>query len=134
MTIQAELTWTNGLQFVARAGQGPAVVMDNPEGGSGASPMELMLMAIAGCTAMDVVSILKKKRMTVSGFKVNISGARADEHPRRYTNIHIEYVVYGRDIKPEGVQRAIELSENKYCSATASLNADITNSFRIEAP
>jgi putative redox protein len=134
MTIQAELTWTEGLQFVARAGHGPAVVLDNPEGGSGASPMELLLMAIAGCTAMDVISILDKKRMAVSGFKVNISGSRADEHPRRYTQIHIEYVVYGRGINPEGVQRAIELSENKYCSATASLNADITNSFRIEAP
>jgi putative redox protein len=132
MTIQAELTWTNGLQFVARAGQGPAVVMDNPDGGSGASPMELMLMAIGGCTAMDVISILKKKRLAVSGFKVNISGARADDHPRRYTNIHIEYVVYGRDIKPEAVQRAIELSENKYCSATASLNATISNTYRIE--
>jgi putative redox protein len=63
---------------------------------------------------------------------VNISGARADDHPRRYTNIHIEYVVYGRDIKPEAVQRAIELSENKYCSATASLNATISNTYRIE--
>jgi len=134
MTIQAELRWTNGLQFVARAGQGPAVVMDNPDGGSGASPMTLMLMAIGGCTAMDVISILKKKRLAVSGFKVNISGARADDHPRRYTKVHIEYVVYGRDIKPEAVQRAIELSENKYCSATASLNASVTNSFRIEQP
>jgi putative redox protein len=132
MTIQAELTLTEGLQFVSRAGQGTAVVMDNPDGGSGASPMELMLMAIGGCTAMDVISILKKKRLAVSGFKVNISGARADDHPRRYTNIHIEYVVYGRDIKPEAVQRAIELSENKYCSATASLSATISNTYRIE--
>jgi putative redox protein len=132
MTIQAELTWTEGLQFVARAGQGPAVVMDNPEGASGASPMELLLMAVAGCTAMDVISILKKKRLAVSAFKVNISGTRADEYPRRYTRIHIEYVVYGRDIKPEAVRRAIELSETKYCSATASLNAAISNTFRIE--
>jgi putative redox protein len=133
MVMNAELNWTDGMQFVARAGESPAVVMDNPDGGSGASPMALMLIATAGCTAMDVISILKKKRRVVNGFKVNISGARAEEHPRRYTRIHIEYVVYGRDIKPDGVQQAIDLSERKYCSATASLNAEITHSFRIEA-
>ena len=134
MTIQAQLTWTDGLQFVGRTDGGPAVVMDNPEGGSGASPMELLLMGTAGCTAMDVISILKKKRMPVTGFRVNISGKRADDHPRRYTEVGIEYVVYGADIKPEAVQRAIDLSENKYCGAMASLNARITHSYRIEAP
>ena len=134
MTIQAQLTWTEGLQFVGRTDGGPAVVMDNPEGGSGASPMELLLMGTAGCTAMDVISILKKKRMSVTGFKVNISGNRADDHPRRYTDVDVEYVIYGADIKPEAVQRAIDLSENKYCGAMASLNARITHSYRIEAP
>ena len=134
MTIQAQLTWTEGLQFVGRTDGGPAVVMDNPESGSGASPMELLLMGTAGCTAMDVISILKKKRMPVTGFKVNISGKRADDHPRRYTEVDIEYVIYGTDIKVEAVQRAIDLSENKYCGAMASLNARITHSYRIEAP
>lgn len=134
MTIQAQLTWTEGLQFVGRTDGGPAVVMDNPESGSGASPMELLLMGTAGCTAMDVISILKKKRMPVTGFKVNISGKRADDHPRRYTEVDIEYVIYGTDIKIEAVQRAIDLSENKYCGAMASLNARITHSYRIEAP
>ena len=133
MTIQAQLRWTQGLQMIARTEGGPAVVMDNPEGGSGASPMELLLMGTAGCTAMDVISILKKKRMAVSDFYVNVSGTRAEEHPRRYTQIDIEYVVVGSDIKPEAVQRAIELSENKYCGAMASLNARITHSYRIEA-
>lgn len=132
MTIQAQLRWTQGMQFVARADDSPAVVMDNPESGSGASPMEVMLMGIAGCTAMDVISILKKKRMQVSGFTVNVSGKRADEHPRRYTNIHIEFVVAGTDINPDGVQRAIDLSADKYCGAMASLNARTTQSFRIE--
>lgn len=134
MTIQAQLTWTEGLQFVGRTDGGPAVVMDNPESGSGASPMELLLMGTAGCTAMDVISILKKKRMPVTGFKVNVTGKRADDHPRRYTDVDIEYVIYGADIKPEAVQRAIDLSENKYCGAMASLNARITHSYRIEAP
>ncbi len=134
MTIQAQLTWTQGLQFIGRTDGGPAVVMDNPEGGSGAGPMELLLMGTAGCTAMDVISILKKKRMPVTGFSVNVSGTRADDHPRRYTAIHIEYVICGSDIKPEAVQRAIELSENKYCGAMASLNATINHAYRIEAP
>ena len=132
MTITAQVTWIKDLQLVARAGKGPAVVMDNPESGSGASPMELLLMGTVGCTAMDVISILKKKRMAVTGFQVNITGTRAEEHPRRYTDIHIEYVVRGTDIKPEGVERAITLSETKYCGAMASLNSRITNSYRIE--
>ena len=132
MTIHAQLRWTEGLQLIGRADDGPAVVLDNPEGGSGASPMELVLMGTAGCTAMDVISILKKKRMSISGFSVNITGNRADAHPKRYTDIHIEYVIHGTDISSEGVRRAIELSETKYCSATASLNATITHSFRIE--
>lgn len=134
MTIHAQVKWIDELQFVARAGSGPAVVMDTSDGGGGAGPMELMLMGTAGCTAMDVMTILKKKRMQVTGFKINVSGERAEEYPRRYTDIHIAYVVHGTDIKPEGVKQAIDLSEQKYCGAMASLNARITHSFRIEAP
>ncbi len=106
--------------------------MDSPDSGSGASPMALMLMGTAGCTAIDVISILKKKRMAVTGFKLNVSGTRSEKHPQRYTDIHIEYVICGTDIKPEGVRKAIDLSETKYCGAMASLNARITSSFRIE--
>ena len=134
MTIQAQVKWIDELQFVARAGNGPAVVMDTPDSGGGASPMELMLMGTAGCTAVDVMTILKKKRMTVTGFKINVSGERTEEYPRRYTDIHIEYVVHGAEIKPDGVKQAIDLSEKKYCGAMASLNARITHSFRIEPP
>jgi len=134
MTIEAQVKWIHDLQFVARAGNGPAVVMDTPDSGGGASPMDLMLMGTAGCTAVDVMTILKKKRMQVTGFKVNISGERAEEYPRRYTNIHIEYVVHGIDINPNGVKQAIDLSEKKYCGAMASLKAGITHSMRIESP
>ena len=134
MTIQAQVKWIDDLQFVARAGSGPAVVMDTPDSGGGAGPMELMLMGTAGCTAIDVMTILKKKRMKVAGFKINISGERTEEYPRRYTDIHIEYVVHGTEIKPDGVKQAIDLSEKKYCGAMASLNARITHSFRIEPP
>ena len=132
MTIQAQVKWIDDLQFVARAGSGPAVVMDTPDSGGGAGPMELMLMGTAGCTAMDVITILKKKRLNVTGFKINISGDRAEEYPKRFTDITIEYVVYGTDLKPEGVKQAIDLSEKKYCGAMASLNARISHTFRIE--
>ena len=119
------------MQFVARAGDGPAVVLDSREGASGPSPMEMILMGVAGCTAIDVIMIMKKRRADVTAFQVNISGARADDYPRRYTRIHIEYVLHGKGLKVKDVERAIELSENKYCSATASLNAEIEHSYQI---
>ena len=131
MAIKAHLKWTDGLQFVARAGHGPAVVMDSHDGGSGPSPMELVLMGVAGCTAYDVVLIMQKKRANLTGFEINISGERADETPRRYTDVHIEYVLYGTDISAKAVEQAIRLSETKYCSAIASLNANLTHDYRI---
>jgi len=131
MTTEAVLQWTDGLQFVGRARQGPAVVLDNPEGGSGPSPMEMLLLGVAGCTAMDVVSILRKKRAPFTGMQIHIHGERAESHPRRYTRVQIEFVVYGRGVKAADVERSIELSVSKYCSATASINAEIEYGFRI---
>ena len=131
MHINAQLKWTDGMQFVARAGNGPAVVIDSSDGGSGSSPMELVIIGVAGCTAIDVIMILQKKRVDVTDFLINISGERAEEHPKRYTKIHIEYVLYGKDIKPKAVEQAIQLSETKYCSASASLNAAVESAFRI---
>ena len=134
MTMEAELTWTQGLQFVGRPTDGPAVILDNPESGSGASPMEMLLMGVAGCTAMDVISILKKKRADVINFRVNITGERDEGHPKRFTSIKLEYVVHGKDIKSADVERAIELSTTKYCGGIASVNGDVTHTYRIEAP
>jgi putative redox protein len=131
MTIQAQLKWVDGLQFVARADGGPALVIDNSENAAGPSPMEFVLMGVAGCTGMDVISIMQKKRANVSRFEVTITGERAEEHPKRYTHILVEYVLYGHDIQPKAVERAIELSETKYCSAIASLNARFEHSYRI---
>ena len=131
MTTQAQLKWVSGLQFVARAGDGPALVIDNSENAAGPSPMEVVLMGVAGCTAMDVISIMQKKRADVTRFEVNVTGERAEEHPRRYTHILVEYVLYGHDIEPKALERAIELSETKYCSAIASLNARFEHSYRI---
>ncbi|MDL2329033.1 OsmC family protein [Desulfosarcina sp. OttesenSCG-928-A07] len=132
MEIEISVKWAGDLQFVGRSENGPAVVLDSPDGGSGPNPMQLVLMGTAGCTAMDVISILKKKRMAVTGFSVNMTGRMADTHPMRYTHIHVEYVIFGKDINPAGVEQAISLSKEKYCSAMASLNAEITQSFRVE--
>ena len=131
MAVQAQLKWIDGMQFIARAGDGPAVVIDDPESKGGASPMQLVLIGIAGCTAVDVILIMQKKRVKVTEFHVNITGERAQEHPKRYTNIQIEYVLHGKGIEPKAVEQAITLSETKYCSAMASLNASLASSYRI---
>lgn len=129
--MRAQLKWTDGFQFVGRANDGPATVIDSRDGRSGPTPMEMILMGAAACTAMDVIVVVRKKRIELTGFEVNITGQRAEEHPRRYTDIHIEYVLHGPDISPKAVERAIELSETKYCSAIASLNAHFEHSYRI---
>ena len=131
MTIKAQIKWTDGMQFIARAGKGPAVVLDSSEGGSGPSPMEMVLIGVAGCSAIDVIMIMGKKRVQVTDFQVNISGERAEEYPQRYTDVHIEFVLHGKGIKPKAVEQAIELSATKYCGAMASLNADFETTYRI---
>ncbi len=132
MAVNAKLKWTDGLQFVARAGDSPAVMLDNHEGGSGPTPMEMVLMGAAGCTAMDVISIMKKKRAPVDRFEVAIEGDQAEDHPKRYTGIRLMFTFFGNSIKPEAVERAIDLSQNKYCSVMASLNADVEYAYEIK--
>jgi putative redox protein len=139
-TKHAFLRQTQGISFAARGDSNHWIMMDGPEavGGSNAAPRpkELVLFALAGCTASDVVNILKKKRVPVQGFEMNLTGREADEHPKVFTDIHVEYVLYGEDIKPVDVEQAIELSTTKYCSVSAMLRASvrITHSYRIEKP
>jgi putative redox protein len=134
---KAIITYTSGLQFVAEADSGHAVIMDGEEkfGGrnSGPRPMELLLMGIGGCSGMDVVSILKKKKERLTGLDINVSGTTAEEYPHKYTQIDIEYVVRGRDLSDAAVKRAIELSMDKYCSVKATLEgaAKINFSYKI---
>jgi putative redox protein len=114
------------------------VVMDGPQefGGSnaGTRPKELLLLALGGCTASDVISILHKKRVELDGFEIHITAEQRDEHPQVFTKIHLEYVIRGDDIRPQDVVRAIELSETKYCAMSAMLRptVPITWSYRIE--
>jgi putative redox protein len=123
--------------MVGEANDGPAIVVDSsgaPFGThSGLSPMELILVGLAGCTGMDVISILTKQRQPVTGFQVRVEGERADSHPKVYTKIHVEYVVYGEGVEEKAVARAVKLSEETYCSVMGMLHAtvDITNSYRI---
>ncbi|MGD9029147.1 MAG: OsmC family protein [Anaerolineae bacterium] len=120
--------------------EGPAIVVDHalPDEDreeSGPTPMRLVLMGLCSCTGMDVISILRKKRQAFTGLQVKASAERAEEHPRVYTQIHLEFVVTGEGVDPGAVERAIELSHTKYCSASAMLGevAEITTSCRIVA-
>lgn len=127
-----------GTTLVAKGDSNHWVSMDGgPDtGGSnaGSTPKELLLFALGGCTAMDVIPILKKKRVAFTGFEINITGNAREEHPQVFTDIHLEYVFYGEEINPGDVERAIELSTTKYCSVSAMLSraVKLTHSYRIE--
>ncbi|MBM3187803.1 MAG: OsmC family protein [Chloroflexi bacterium] len=132
-----ETTWVQGLQFVGRAKTSRAAfVLDGATefGGleSGVRPMEALLISLASCTGMDVISVLQKKRQQVTAFRVEAKGIRAAEHPRRYVRIELEFVVRGWDVAESAVARSIELSQEKYCGVTASLNCEVVSRYRIE--
>lgn len=126
-----------GMSFIAETGSGHAVVMDGaPEAGGrnlGPRPMEMLLAGTGGCSAFDVVLILKKSRQAVSGCEVSLKAERADSDPKVFTNIHFHYRVTGKQLKPDAVARAIELSKEKYCSASIMMaeTANITYDFEI---
>lgn len=138
-TKTAFMKQVQGVTLVARGASNHWVVMDgSPEfGGSnaGPSPKELVLMALAGCTANDVIPILKKKRAPLDNLEIKVSGIERDEHPKTFTEIHVEYIFYGEGINPADVERAIELSTTKYCTVSAILKASakLTHSYRIES-
>ncbi len=127
--MQAKVTWQDGLAFNGTADSGFQVRLDSKKavGGdeSGFTPMEMVAVGIAGCTAMDVISILKKKRQDVTAFEVLVHGTRAADHPRKFTDMEIEYRVTGKSIDPAAVERAVELSETKYCSGIATLRGNV---------
>jgi putative redox protein len=134
MTTEAKVTWVTDRRFVGQASSGHGIVVDGSSNKLGPSPMELMLVGMAGCTAYDVIDILEKKRQRVTGLEVTARAERASEHPRVYTAIEVEYIVRGRGVQAKAVEDAIRLSEEKYCSAAAMLgkSACITSCFRIE--
>lgn len=132
----AKVVWSGEeLQFHGTLGSGYEFELNSRAGAHGGSPMEFLLSGVAGCTAMDVISILKKMRQDVHDFSVEISGLRADEHPKVYTEVTITYIVRGKNLDEERVARAVELSEDIYCSASQMFRrsgAKINSSYRIE--
>lgn len=135
--MKARVKWVEQVSFLGETGSGHAVLMDgSPEAGGrnlGPRPMEMLLLGAGGCTSFDVIAILKKSRQAVSDCYVEIEAERATEDPKVFTKIHLHFVVKGKDIKAEVVERAIKLSAEKYCSASIMLGktADITHDFEI---
>ena len=128
----------SGISLAGKTDSNHWIVMDGPPefGGSdaGVRPKELLLLALGGCTASDVISILRKKRVALDDLEIRLSAEQTEDHPQVYTTIHVEYVFRGVEIRPEDVERAIELSETKYCPVQAMLRPaiTITHSYRIE--
>lgn len=135
--MKARIQWTGNVSFEGQADSGHPVRMDGPPefGGQnlGARPMELVLIGMGGCTAFDVIHILKKSRQDVTDCVAEIDATRADAEPKVFTKIHVHFRVTGRKLDPKRVQQAIELSATKYCSASIMLGktAEITHDFEI---
>ena len=120
--MKARVRWLDGRAFVGESGSGHAVVMDGaPESGGrniGVRPMEMLLLGLGGCTAFDVVMILEKSREKVTGLDIELDAERAPEDPKVFTKVRLIYKLRGRNLKPATVERAINLSAEKYCSAS----------------
>ncbi len=135
--MKCRVKWLDHMTFVGESGSGHSVVMDGaPEVGGrnlGVRPMEMLLLGLGGCTAFDVVSILQKSRQEVVDCEVHIEAERREEIPKVFTSIHIHFVVSGKRLKPEKVGKAVDLSADKYCSASEMLgkSAKITHDFEI---
>jgi putative redox protein len=135
--MKARIKWVEDRTFVGESGTGHSIVLGTSHGGSdrtpGPSAMELVLIGLGGCTAYDVVSILEKGREAIEDVTVELDADRAEEPPKVFTRIHLHFVVKGRGLAPAKVERAIQLSAEKYCSASAMLakTAAITHDFEV---
>ena len=129
----AKISWVDGALFVAEGGSGHTLTMDGaPDIGGrnlASRPMEVMLMGLGGCTAIDVVSMLKKQRQDIEGVEVALVAERAEDHPKVFTSVKLVYTVRGRKLSKALIERAVSLSDEKYCSATAMirLSAKVTH-------
>jgi putative redox protein len=135
--MECKVKWIDGMAFAAETGSGHLITMDGaPEGGGrnlAPRPMEMVLAGTGGCTAYDVVLILKRSRQEISGCEVSLKAERAESDPKVFTRIHFHFVLRGRNLKAEAVERAIRLSAEKYCSASIMLakTAEITHDWEI---
>jgi len=135
--MKARIKWVEDAMFVGESGSGHCVVMDGPPEaggrGLGVRPMEMLLLGMGGCTAFDVVLILRKSRQDVEDCEVEIEAERAADNPKVFTSIHVHFIISGRNLKPAQVERAVTLSAEKYCSASIMLSkaVPITHDFEI---
>jgi putative redox protein len=127
--MTAKVTWKGNMSFTGTADSGFSVPVGTDPGvggdNDGFRPMELLAVSLAGCTGMDVISILRKKRQKVTAFEVQVHSQKAEEHPKVYTHMRIEYYFEGRNIDPAAVERAIELSTTKYCPVQKMLSLGV---------
>lgn len=134
--MNVRVKWLDHMSFVGEAPSGHSVVMDgSPEHGGrnlAARPMEMVLLGLGGCTAFDIVSILKKSRVAIDDCIVELSAQRADEIPAVFTKIHVHYIVKGVDLQDKQVKRAVELSSEKYCSVSMMLKQSVELSYDYE--
>ena len=133
-----EVKFVDGMTFIGKGDTNHWVAMDGSTevGGTaaGTSPMELVLIALGGCSGMDVVSILRKMRVNYDKFEMKLSGERATEHPKVFTKIHVEYIIYGKEIKEKDFAHAVELSQDKYCSVAGVIKksgVELTFSYKV---
>jgi putative redox protein len=135
--MKARVKWVEQVSFLGESESGHAVLMDGaPAAGGrnlGPRPMEMLLLGAGGCTSFDVIAILKKSRQAVTDCYVELAAERAETDPKIFTKIHMHFVVKGKDIKPEAVEKAIKLSAEKYCSASIMLGAmaAVTHDFEV---
>ncbi len=123
----------NGRQFVARTGGGHSLLIDDKEGATGPKPIELVAVGLAGCTAFDVIAILRKKRQRITGYEVRVEADQAGTPPAVFTQVRLRHVVTGFEVDPRAVEDAIRLSEEKYCSVGAMIRktAEFTTTFEV---
>jgi putative redox protein len=135
--MEAKVKWVKGLEFVGESGTNHEIVMDADDkyGGTnkGMRPMEMLLVAIGGCTGMDVASILQKKKQQLNGIEIRVTGTNAETYPQKFTGIELQYIITGKDLQEAAVKKAIEASMEKYCSVKATLEgvAKINYSYTI---
>ena len=135
--MKARVKWVEDVQFVGESGTQHSIIMDGPEElggrGTGMRPMELLLLGLGGCTSFDVVEMLKKSRQNIVDCVVEIDGQRSESIPKVFTDIHVHFIITGTNVKEAHVKRAINLSSEKYCSASLMLekSANITHDYEI---
>lgn len=134
---KVEVVQTHGMTMMGRGESNHWVVMDGPERFRGheaaTRPMELLLISLGGCTGMDVISLMDKMRVPYNRLRLEISAERAEEHPKYYTKIHIHYIIYGKNLPVDKVEKAIDLSQNRYCSVSYMLrkSSELTYDYEI---